>query len=497
MWLDWRNGDLAGMLTTQTRERRWAAACAAAAVLIALSLAPAARAADPVIAAAGNVACDPASPYYNAGAGMATRCRQKDTSDLLPGGAAAVLALGDNQYGTGALSAYTASYDPTWGRLKGVTRPVPGDRDYGTSGAAGYFDYFNGRGAGTGPAGDRGRGYYSFDLGAWHLVALNSNCSRVACGAGSAQETWLRADLAAHQTSCTLAYLHASRFSSGRPGSSISVGPLYRAMYQAGVDVVLSGHARHYERFAPQTHVGRPNANYGLRQFVVGTGGHSLGQIVTPRRNSEVRENTTFGVLEMVLGPTSYSWRFAAPAGATFSDSGGGTCHPAPPKRRPKPPAKPKPKRKSRCTILGTPGNDVLRGTQKADVICGLGGHDRLAGNGGNDLIRGGDGNDRIAGGPGRDRLLGNRGRDVLRGGSGPDVIHGGAGNDVLRGQSGADRLFGQGGRNRVFGNSGNDFIESSLNGRRDRVDGGRGRDRARVQRRDSVRNVERLRRTG
>ena len=484
------------MLTKQTRERPWLEACAVFVVLIALSLPQVARAADPVVAAAGNIACDPASPYYNAGAGTATRCRQMETSSLLPGGAAAVLALGDNQYGGGALSAYTTSYDPTWGRLKAVTRPVPGNRDYVTAGAAGYFDYFNGPGATGGPAGNRDEGYYSYDVGAWHLVALNSNCARVSCAAGSAQERWLRADLAAHPTACTLAYMHASRFSSGRPGSSISVGPLYKAMYEAGVDVVLGAHARHYERFAPQTHVGRPNAKFGIRQFVVGTGGHSLGPLAAPRRNSEVRDNTTFGVLELILGPTSYSWRFVAPPGATFSDSGGGTCHGAPPKRRPKPPPKPKPKRKTRCTILGTPGNDLLRGTPRADVICGLDGNDRLEGAGGNDVIRGGDGDDRAAGGAGRDRIFGNRGNDVLRGGRGRDVIRGGAGDDVLRGQSGADRLFGQGGRNRVFGNAGNDYIESSRNGRRDRVNGGRGRDRARVQRTDLVRGVERLRRS-
>ena len=163
---------------------------------------------------------------------------------------------------------------------------MPGNRDYSTAGAAGYFDYFNGVGAATGPAGNRDEGYYSFDLGAWHLIALNTNCTHVACAAGSAQERWLRADLAAHPTACTLAYMHAGRFSSGRPGGALSMAPLYRALYEGGADVALAGHARHYERFAPQTSVGRSPA-FGIRQFVVGTGGYSLGP--DRRRQEEQR----------------------------------------------------------------------------------------------------------------------------------------------------------------------------------------------------------------
>jgi hypothetical protein len=376
---------------------------------------------------------------------------------------------------------------------------VPGNLDYRTAGAAGYFDYFNGPGAATGAAGSRDQGYYSFDLGAWHLVALNSNCTIVACAAGSAQERWLRADLAAHPTSCTLAFMHAGRFSSGSPGGSISMGPLYRALYEAGVDVALAGHARHYERFAPQTAVGRSPA-FGIRQFVVGTGGHSLGTIKAPKKFSEVRENTTFGVLELTLRASGYSWRFIAPAGASFSDSGSGTCHGPPPprkgKKKPKPKPKPKtgPKKgKTRCTVLGTSRNDVLRGTRGPDVICGLGGNDRIEGKGGNDVLRGGDGKDRIGGGRGRDRIDGNRGNDVLRGGAGRDLIRGGDGHDLLRGQGGADRLYGEGGRNRVLGDAGNDYIDVSRNGVRDVVNGGRGRDRARAQERDRLRSVERI----
>ena len=456
---------------------------------------PQARAADPVIAAAGNIACDPGSPYFAGGAGTPTRCRQAETAALLPAGLAGVLTLGDAQYRAGALSAYDAAYQAGWGRLKAITHPVPGNVDYGTPGAAGYFDYFNGAGAATGAAGSRDAGYYSFDIGPWHLVALNSNCAVVSCAAGSTQERWLRADLAAHPTSCTLAYMHAGRFSSGRPGGSISMGALYRTLYEGGVDIALAGHSRHYERFEPQTSVGR-NRAFGIRQFVVGTGGHSLGSIGTPKKYSVVRDNSTFGVLELTLQPTGYSWRFVAPQGAGFSDSGTGACHGVPPPRKPKkkPRPKPKPKQnKSRCTVTGTAGNDVLRGTRGADVICGLGGSDRIAGRGGNDLLRGGDGHDRLDGGAGRDRLEGGRGRDVLRGGGGRDLIRGGGGNDVLRGGGGADRLFGDGGRNRLFGNAGSDYMDVSRNGSRDLVVGGRGRDRVKAQRGDRVRGVERV----
>ena len=273
------------------------------------------------------------------------------------------------------------------------------------------------------------------------------------------------------------------------------MGPLYRALYEGGVDVALAGHARHYERFAPQTGVGRSPA-FGIRQFVVGTGGHSLGSIAAPKKYSEVRQNSTFGVLELTLRPSSYAWRFIAPAGASFTDSGTGACHGIPPPRKGKKKPKPKPTpgsgKRSGCTIRGTAGNDVLRGTPQRDVICGLAGNDRITGKGGNDVLRGGDGNDRLSGGDGRDRVDGNRGNDVLRGGRGRDLIRGGGGNDLLRGQGGPDRLHGDGGRNRVFGNAGNDYIDVSQNGLRDIVDGGRGRDRSKAQRGDRVRGVER-----
>jgi hypothetical protein len=283
---------------------------------------------DPVVAAAGDIACDPVAVAYNGGAGVKTQCRQRGTSDLLLAiGPDAVLTLGDNQYTTGTYDQFMASYDPTWGRLKGITRPAVGNHDYDTAGAAGYFRYFGSA------AGDPAKGYYSFDLGAWHIVALNSNCALVPCAPGSAQEQWLRADLAANRAACTLAYWHHPRFSSGPHGdepSTAKLTPLWQALYEAGADVVLNAHDHDYERFAPQSPAGSADAVRGLREFIVGTGGRSHYQVTTPVANSEVTDAVTFGVLALTLRATGYEWRFVPEAGATFTDSGSQTCHWAP-----------------------------------------------------------------------------------------------------------------------------------------------------------------------
>jgi len=284
-----------------------------------LALAPVgtAQAADPVIAAAGDIAC--ASSTVGS-----TTCHQKATSDLLVNaGLANVLVLGDNQYDSGSLSAYNSYYDPTWGRVKSITRPVLGNHE---NSGSGYFDYFNGVGKSTGPAGERGKGYYSYDVGAWHLIALNSNCDRVACGAGSAQEQWLRADLAAHPNSCTLAYFHHARFSSGHDGDNLFMQPIWQALYEAKADIVLSGHSHNYERLAPMDANGNLDRTNGIRQFVIGTGGAFFTGVSTARPNSEVRQNKTFGVLKLTLHPTSYDWKFVPEAGKTFTDSGSEAC---------------------------------------------------------------------------------------------------------------------------------------------------------------------------
>ena len=521
----------------------------AASVLTAVLAAGApAHAADPVIAAAGDIACQATSPYFNGGGGTPTRCRQQHTSDLLPGtGLAAVLPLGDTQYCCGSLASFVASYDPSWGRVKAISRPVPGVNEYETPAAGGYFDYFNGAGALSGPAGDRGRGYYSFDVGAWHLVALNSNCRYVGCTAGSPQERWLRADLAQHQNACTLAYMHAPRFSSTAGGNHPAVQRLWEALHEAGAELVLSADSHNYERFAPQDPSGRADPAYGVRQFVVGTGGHSLKGFGAVRANSEVRFADRFGVVRIALRPSSYEWRFQSEGSGATVDAGSGECHRARP-AAPNVLRPPRPQGRANCTLRGTAGPDVLHGTARRDVICGLGGadvidagagddvvlggdaadritggagRDRLYGGRGGDVIEGGgrgdvllggDGGDRIRGGPGRDRVHGEQGADTLRGdreadllvggpsrdriraGAGADTVYGNAGNDVIRGQSGGDRLFGNSGRNRIFGNAGRDSLVSARSRRTgDRLDGGRGRDRGTADRRDRVRSIERL----
>jgi hypothetical protein len=279
-----------------------------------------------VIAAAGDIACDPGDPDYRNGNGTSTACRQRYTSDLMVGaGLSAVLPLGDNQYTDGTLSKYQAVYDPTWGRVKSITRPVVGNHE--PDSATGYFDYFNGVGNSNGPAGERGKGYYSYDLGAWHLIALNSNCGTVPCGVGSAQEQWLRGDLGAHPDSCKLAYYHHARFSSGHDGDNTFMQPIWQALYDGGVDIVLNGHSHDYERFAPMDANGNLDNLRGIREFVVGTGGAFFTGISSGRPNSLVRRNDTYGVLKLELHPTSYEWEFEPEAGKTFSDSGTGTCH--------------------------------------------------------------------------------------------------------------------------------------------------------------------------
>lgn len=295
--------------------------------------APAPQPPSPVIAAAGDIACASSNQSFNAGLGNATACRQKYTSNLVfSSGLSAVLPLGDNQYESGSVTEFMGSYDPTWGRVNGIAHPVPGNHEYYTSRAAGYFDYFNGAGRQNGRAGDRAKGYYSFDVGSWHLIALNSNCSFVSCAAGLPQEQWLRADLAAHPNSCTLAYWHHPRFNSGYTddfADKPDTGALWQALYDARADVVLSGHAHGYERFAPQDPSGLSDPSLGIREFVVGTGGedHHTALSTTTKANTERLNTDTFGALRLTLGPTGYRWEFVPEAGATFTDSGSQACH--------------------------------------------------------------------------------------------------------------------------------------------------------------------------
>ena len=298
-----------------------------AALLLALAMsAGTAQAADPVIAAAGDIACDPTDPNFNGGNGTATNCRMRATSDLvLAGGFDAVLLLGDNQYWDGTLAAHLVSFAPTWGRLGPLLRPAPGNHEYQTPGAAGYYDYFGAA------AGDRTKGWYSYDLGAWHVVVLNSNCSAIGgCGPGSPQLRWLAEDLAANPRACTLAYWHHPRFSSGAHGNDATYDAFWRELYKAGADVVLVGHDHDYERFAPQDPDAKADPSHGIRQFVVGTGGRETRAFVTIRANSESRNNKDLGVLKLVLRPGGYDWEFLPVPGGTFNDQGSASCHNAP-----------------------------------------------------------------------------------------------------------------------------------------------------------------------
>jgi 3',5'-cyclic AMP phosphodiesterase CpdA len=240
--------------------------------------------------------------------------------DSLPG---TVLTLGDTAYNQGSADEFTRCYLPSWGRFRDRTYPAPGNHDYQTTDASGYYEFFESR------AGQPGKGWYSFDRGRWHLIALNSNCDAVGgCQPGSEQERWLRADLAAHPARCTLAFWHHPRFSSGTThGSDPAVGGLWTALYQAGADVVLVGHEHNYERFAPLDPLGGVDPARGVREFVVGTGGRSHYPFGPPLPASEARNNDSFGLLELQLRPTGYTWRFVAAQDGAIQDSGTASCH--------------------------------------------------------------------------------------------------------------------------------------------------------------------------
>jgi hypothetical protein len=244
------------------------------------------------------------------------------TAKLIDGISGTVLPIGDLAYPDGSDNNFKC-YNQTWGRNKARTRPVPGNHEYHTHGAAGYFKYF-----GT-TAGDPGKGYYSFNLGAWHIIALNSQCRDVGgCQKGSPQEQWLAKDLRKNSSNCILAFWHVPLFSSGdEHGNAPAMKPFWDDLYAAGADVVLNGHDHDYERFAPQNAAGAADPARGIREFVVGTGGKNQRGFRTPSPTSEIRSNSTFGVLRLDLGSQSYSWKFIPVAGGKFTDEGSGNCH--------------------------------------------------------------------------------------------------------------------------------------------------------------------------
>ena len=260
----------------------------------------------PVLVGAGDIA-------------LCTNDARIATSILLDKIAGSVFTAGDNAQLVGAASEYSDCYDPTWGRHIARTKPVPGNHDYGTSGASAYYDYFGIA------AGESGKGYYSYDLGSWHIIALNSE---IEINAGSIEEQWLRTDLATHSNTCTLAYWHQPRFSSGTVhGSNNDMNALWQALYDYGADVVINGHEHIYERFAAQNPEGIAEPERGIREFIVGTGGAYLDYpIGTPITNSEVINNDTYGVIKLTLNATSYDWEFSPIAGDTFTDSGSSPC---------------------------------------------------------------------------------------------------------------------------------------------------------------------------
>jgi acid phosphatase type 7 len=238
------------------------------------------------------------------------------TARLLDKMSGTIAALGDNVYSRATSWAFKNCYGRGWGRHKARTRPAPGNHDYNSPNAGPYYRYFGSR------AGPYGRGYYSYNLGAWHIVSLNSErLSR-------AQEWWLKNDLARHRNRCVLAYWHHPLFTSGKHEPAKRMRQLFRILYDAGADVVLSAHNHQYERFAPQDPYGRTNYRKGIRQFVVGTGGHpSRYPFVRRAPNSQKRYNGGHGVLKLTLNPGSYAWRFVSVPGKSFTDSGSGQCH--------------------------------------------------------------------------------------------------------------------------------------------------------------------------
>ena len=410
--------------------------------------------ADPVIAAAGDIACDTTSEFYNGGAGVEGHCRQRATSDLLLQlGLSAVLPVGDTQYHVGALSDYMASFDPTWGRLKSIMHPAVGNHEYGTAGARGYFDYFNGVGNQAGRGRPRQgllqlrRRRLAPDRAEHGVRSGRQGIGPEGCEEDSPQERWLRSDLAAHRSSCTLAYWHSPRFNSG-----------YRATHPS--PSLLGGAPRRRRRRDPQRRraqlralrspgprgnrprKGHPRVRRRHRRCLL----HRVEQAEGQQRGAPEQHLRRARARPCIRGATS--------GGSTRGRQdvhrlGSGACHGRTPGFAvPAPPVEVAGRR--RCTIRGTNGKDRLVGTPKKDVICGRGGNDTIRGLGGNDVIRAGAGRDRVYGGSGNDRLYGS------------------AGNDRHPWPERPRPPGRRSGRDRLDGDRGNDSISARDSGRRD-----------------------------
>jgi hypothetical protein len=287
------------------------------------------------VAVGGDVACGTTETYYNGGDGTATACRMKATSDLVLGmNAQRAFALGDLQYNSGSPTDFNISYANSWGRFKNITQPVVGNHEYGTSGAAGYFGYFGNAATPLQPGCVKScQGYYSFDVPVdtthWHVVVINSECTRidggVGCAVGSPQYNWLANDLATHATLCTAVLSHRPRWSSNSFASP-DIQPLVDLMSAKKVDLLLTGHAHSYERFAPQDASAQPDST-GITEIIVGTGGRDSQGFGTVVPNSLVRKNKIFGVMNLALTAGGYRYSFVPDPTTPFSDSGSGTCH--------------------------------------------------------------------------------------------------------------------------------------------------------------------------
>ncbi len=264
------------------------------------------------------------TPVVFTGAGDISICGQTgddQTAALLAALPGEFFTAGDNSNESGALFEFERCFAPSWGQFKDRIHPAAGNHEYNTPGAADYYQYFGAA------AGNPGEGWYTFMYGGWQIVVLNSNCNDVACGSESAQVRWLREQLAASSARCTLAVWHHPRWSSGLAGSDGRMSPAYRALYEAGAEIVISGHDHHYERFMPLDPQGKPDPERGIRQFVVGTGGVNYRLFGTILPESEVRNTGAFGVLKLELAPDGYAWEFLPVAGETFTDSGSAVCH--------------------------------------------------------------------------------------------------------------------------------------------------------------------------
>jgi hypothetical protein len=265
------------------------------------------------------------------GAGDIASCKEpegaKATAKLIEKIPGTVFAAGDLAYEKGSSADFKNCYDPVWGPFKDRTKPALGNHEYVDPTAKGYFEYWGEQ------AGPRGQGYYSYELGAWHIVVLNTNCNARGlggCASGSPQETWLKKDLAAHPKACVLAYGHHALFSSGffeKHAVHPELKPLWEDLYAAHANLVLAGHEHSYERFAPQDPEGHLDPQQGIREFVVGTGGRSHDVFRSAMPNSEARNGDTYGVLKLTLAPGKYAWEFIPEEGKTFRDSGSGACH--------------------------------------------------------------------------------------------------------------------------------------------------------------------------